>query len=66
MLIAVQQQDEITVHLNADGVVVIRQSTPDSDLPELVALLPQNVEALIRALRAAKRESVHKEREQHA
>lgn len=54
MTIAVPRQDEIHVSVDTDGVIFISQETDDPQFPDLIAVLPQNVEALIRALRAAK------------
>lgn len=49
MTAAVKQQDEIEVFVNEAGGITIRQ---DDDL---VVVLPQNAEALIQAIRSAKR-----------
>lgn len=49
---AVQQQDEIDVFVNKAGGVSICQGH------DLVFVLTQNIEALIQALRSAKREAM--------
>lgn len=55
---AVRQQDEIEVYFSEGGDVVIQQ--PDGmDEPSRVAIAPQNVERVIRALRQIKREALH-------
>lgn len=55
---AVKQQHEIDVYADEDGQVVITQATtPDAPI-NYVVLLPQNAEALIRALREAKHEAL--------
>lgn len=57
MAIAVQQQDEIKVYVNADGAIVILQPLPDEG-SECVAVWPAHAEALIRAIRDAKHEAL--------
>ena len=56
-VVAVRQQDEIEVYFSEGGDVVIQQ--PDGmDEPSRVAIAPQNVEKVIRALRQIKREAL--------
>lgn len=56
MTVAVPQQDEISITVNPDGVVVMLQKAVDFDQADsVIAVLPENVEMLIRALRAAKK-----------
>lgn len=55
---AVQQQHEIDVYVDEDGKVVIAQATAPHEPINFVVLLPQNAEALIRAVRDAKREAL--------
>ncbi len=56
-IVAVPQQDAIEVYVHPDGdAVAIRQQSGMDD-PDIVLIAPQNVERVIRALRAAKREA---------
>lgn len=58
-IVAVRQQDEITVYVSQGGDVVIEQ--PDGmEEPSRVAVAPQNVEKLIRILRQKKREALER------
>lgn len=58
MAIAVQQQNQIDVSSNEDGHIVISQDCGDLETPTShVIVAPQNVEAFLRAVRAAKREA---------
>lgn len=54
---AVRRQDEIEVYLSQGGDVVIEQPD-DMEEPSRVAIAPQNVERVIRALRHIKREAL--------
>lgn len=57
---AVHQQDEISVYLSQGGDVVVEQ--PDGmEEPGRVAIAPQNIEKVIRALRQVKREALARE-----
>lgn len=56
-MIAVAQQDQIEVCSHPDGWVVIRQEDGVGE-PEIVYVASENVDRLIRALRAAKREAM--------
>ena len=54
---AVRQQDEITVYVSQGGDVVLEQ--PDGmEEPSRLAIAPQNIEKVIRALRQIKREAL--------
>ena len=56
IITAVRQQEEISVYLSQGGDVVIEQ--PDGmEEPSRVAIAPQNIEKVIRALRQIKREA---------
>ena len=54
---AVKQQLEIDVYADEGGQIVITQAATLDDSINYVVLLPQNAEALIRALRDAKHEA---------
>ncbi|GAB2731626.1 hypothetical protein GCM10027195_44740 [Comamonas sediminis] len=59
MAIAIQQQDEIQVSLAQDGQIVITQEPSDlQSASSNVFVAVTNVDALIRAIRAAKRQAL--------
>lgn len=59
MAIAVQQQDQIDVFIDDGGNLVITQYPDGNPLTACsVTVAPVNVERLIRAIRAAKREAL--------
>lgn len=55
-MIAVDQQDSIDIYYASEGSVVIAQTSDGA--ANLVAVRPQNVEAVIQALRAAHRDAL--------
>lgn len=57
-MIAAPQQDQIEIYLHPDGNVVIRQHSPELENPDIVLIAPENVDRVIRALRAVKREAL--------
>ncbi|QIL80998.1 hypothetical protein G7047_14655 [Diaphorobacter sp. HDW4A] len=58
MAVAVQQQNQIDVSINENGQIVISQYLGDDEMTQCnVVVAPVNVDGLIRALRAAKREA---------
>lgn len=62
MPIAVQQQDEIQVSLAQDGQIVITQEPSDlQSASSNVFVAVTNVDALISAIRAAKRQALERE-----
>ncbi|MDP9895348.1 hypothetical protein J2W32_004446 [Variovorax boronicumulans] len=60
-MIAVDQQDSIDIYAASEGSIVIAQTSEGQS--NLVAIRPQNINAVIRALRAAHRDALTRRQE---
>jgi hypothetical protein len=59
MITAIKQQNEVRVFINELGEIAISQSCDDPETPtHCVSLWPEYAEALVRAIRRAKREAL--------